>query len=470
MSNLNIQKLLLSILLIIFSLEAFSQFVLSADYRPRAEYRDGYKSLMNASDAPAFFISQRTRLNLAYQNENYKTYLSLQDVRTWGSEKQLVANQDNAFSVHEAWGEVGFAKSKEFSMKFGRQEINLDDARIFGNVDWAQQARSHDALLFKYSNSKILTVQLGVAYNQNMGGLTNTAYRDPGNGSGYKTMQYLWMNKKFLDNDLSVSLLFLNKGNQTSFDYSNNGIIEKDELWDNYSQTIGTHIKYKKNKFGASLNAYYQTGKVAEYRGDLGPRNINGINIGLDLNYKVHKNITLFAGYEFISGQSQTDTTAAYQNTNRSYNPFFGTNHKFNGYMDYFYVGNHINNVGLQDFYFKLKYKKEKISFGADYHAFLSAAQIRDTDIVNTNPTQNMSGFLGSEVDLYAGFPITKGVQFNIVYAMMFATPGMEAIKGGDRKQFNNYAYCEIIIKPVFFDSEKFMAKKLAKQAELLKK
>lgn len=448
--------------------QAFSQFVLSSEIRPRVEYRDGYKKLNTMNDAPAFFVSQRTRLNVAYKTNRFKTYLSLQDVRTWGSQKQLVGNEDNAFSVHEAWGEVFFGKSDVLAMKFGRQEIILDDHRIFGSVGWAQQARSHDALIFKYSNPKILEVQLGLAYNQNMGALSNTSYKDPGNGSGYKTFQYLWLHKKFLDKKLAVSLLFLNKGNEVSYDYNNNFNIDKGEYWDNYSQTLGTHIKYKKDKFGASVSAYYQMGKVAEYRGDLGPRNISAINIGVDLNYKVYKGLTLFAGYEYLSGQSQTDTSAAYQNTNRAFNPFFGTNHKFNGFMDYFYVGNHLNTVGLQDIYFKLKYKHKKFNIGSDYHAFLSGAKIKDSDILNTDPTKNMSGFLGSEIDLYAGFPITKGVNFNINYSMMFGTESMEAIKGGNRKQFNNYAYCQVVIKPVLFDSEKFMQKKLAKQKELL--
>lgn len=462
------KQLLLFAILFSFSQEILAQFVLSGEYRPRLEYRDGYKKLNTMNDAPAFFVSQRTRLNVGYKNDRFNTYLSLQDVRTWGNQSQLVGNEANAFSIHEAWGEVYFAKSNVFSMKFGRQEIDLDDARIFGNVGWAQEARSHDALIFKYKNPKILEVNLGAAYNQNMAGLTNTSYTIPGS---YKTMQYLWLNKKFVDNKLGISLLFLNKGDEVSNDNNTNGTIDKGEYWDNYSQTVGTHINFKQDKFGASLNAYYQAGKVAEYRGSLKtPRSISAFNIGLDVNYQVVKGLTLFAGYEYLSGQSQTDSTGTYKNVNHAYNPFFGTNHKFNGYMDYFYVGNHLNTVGLQDIYFKVKYKNEKFNIGADYHAFLTGAGLRDTDILNTDPTKKMSGFLGSEIDLYAGFPITKGVNFNINYSIMMATKGMEAIKGGDRKQFNNYAYCEIIIKPVFFDSDKFMEKKLEKQAELLQK
>jgi hypothetical protein len=34
--------------------------------------------------------------------------------------------------------------TEAFSMKLGRQEVIYDNSRIFGNVDWAQQGRSHD--------------------------------------------------------------------------------------------------------------------------------------------------------------------------------------------------------------------------------------------------------------------------------------------------------------------------------------
>ncbi len=32
-----------------------------------------------------------------------------------------------------------------------------------------------------------------------------------------------------------------------------------------------------------------------------------------------------------------------------AFTPLYGTNHKFNGWMDYFYVGNHGSSIGLQD-------------------------------------------------------------------------------------------------------------------------
>jgi hypothetical protein len=33
----------------------------------------------------------------------------------------------------------------------------------------------------------------------------------------------------------------------------------------------------------------------------------------------------------------------------KSFNSLYGTNHKFNGWVDYFYVGNHAESIGLVD-------------------------------------------------------------------------------------------------------------------------
>jgi hypothetical protein len=73
-----------------------------------------------------------------------------------------------------------------------------------------------------------------------------------------------------------------------------------------------------------------------------------------------------------------------------AFTPFYGTNHKFNGFMDYFYVGNHINSVGLNDVYLKYNWSKKKFVINADLHYFASAGKIAED-------TENN---LGTELDL----------------------------------------------------------------------
>jgi hypothetical protein len=121
-----------------FGATAQAQFTLDGEIRPRFEYRNGYKSVADSNQSNAAFVQQRTRLNFGYKTEGYVFKVSLQDVRVWGSQPQLIATQaqqnpnGSYLGLHEAWGKAII--SENWALKFGRQEIVLDDSRIFGNV------------------------------------------------------------------------------------------------------------------------------------------------------------------------------------------------------------------------------------------------------------------------------------------------------------------------------------------------
>ena len=101
-------------------------FKIAAQYRVRPEMRHGYKTLSADTSGAAFFITQRARLTFDYKKENLKTYISIQDVRTWGDEEQL--KDVPGLSVNELWIELFFKNN--FSLKMGRQELVYDDQRL----------------------------------------------------------------------------------------------------------------------------------------------------------------------------------------------------------------------------------------------------------------------------------------------------------------------------------------------------
>jgi len=440
--------------LLLLSSTSLAQLTLSGELRPRTEYRHGYKKVADSAQHHAIYTSQRTRLNLTYKTEGYQIKVVTQDVRTWGAQSQLNTT-DPSTSIHEAWGEAFF--NKEWSFKFGRQEIVYDDHRIFGTVGWAQQARSHDVAMFKYKKES-LKLDVGFAYNQNKPQMNTTSYSVP---KSYKAFQYVWLHKDFNDN-LKSSFLFLNNGQQVDY-IDTTG---KAAYHDNYTQTVGTHTKYKKGKFSLAFNGYYQMGKMAVKPA----KDLSAYNIGLDLGYKINDNITAKVGYELLSGNSQTDTTKAYTDVKRGFTPFYGTNHKFNGLMDYFYVGNWTQAVGLQDIYAKIKYKKDKKYIGLDFHLFSAAAPVWDTyayadEIAAGNATpkyKEMSKNLGTEIDLSFGFPLSKGVMFKGGYSMMMASSTLAHLNGvvspslgtPYTKELNSWGYAMIIIKPTFLKQE----------------
>ena len=78
--------------------------------------------------------------------------------------------------------------------------------------------------------------------------------------------------------------------------------------------------------------------------------------LGLDASYKASAKVALGAGVEMISGNDgEAGETGAFF-------PLYGTNHKFNGFMDYFYVGNHANSIGLVDIHASANFTVSKTS------------------------------------------------------------------------------------------------------------
>lgn len=410
---------------------AFSQMTLTGEIRPRTEYRHGFKALPVKSQEHALFTEQRTRLNFGYKDEIYKVKMVLQDVRTWGSQSQLVT-ADGLSSVHEAWGEVFF--NKDFSFKFGRQELAYDDHRILGSVGWAQQARSHDVAMLKYEKGKNgLKIHAAMAYNQDKPQLTTNVYSV---AKSYKTFQYLWLHTPLAQN-LKMSLLFLNNGLQGADTTLNTYHI-------NNSQTIGGRFAFKQNKLKASTAFYFQTGQVGAYTG----QDINASDIMVDVNYGITKNFSIGAGFEQLSGTSQTNAT---NTTNNSFNPLYGTNHKFNGLMDYFFVGNHGNSVGLQDIFGNIKYKKNKMFAMAAFHSFAAAADVNDPNEAG----KAMNSNLGVELDIVGGYKMNKMIQWKFGYSQLFGTDTMVALKGGNKDATANWGWIMLSVKPDFLKKKK---------------
>ncbi len=394
----------LMVLGICFAQFAKAQFKLSGELRPRTELSHGYKTLAYADQNASTITTQRTRLNFDFTNDWIKTALVIQDVRRWGNQPQLVSNEDYALSLHQGWAEVLF--TPEFSLKAGRQELVYDDSRIFGNVGWAQQARSHDVALFKYE--KDFKLHFGIAHHEN-DDLTDSNYDGP---DAYKDLQYIWFNKQW--EKTSFSLLLLNNGVP---------VMEGEEQKTKYSQTLGGRLTTAIEPVKLATNLYYQSGKHAS------GRDISALNFLLEATAA---SFTL--GYEYLSG------TAYDESDFKSFTPLYGTNHKFNGFMDYFYVGNHGGSVGLNDIYLKYGYSKDKFGFNAHLHYFAAAADI----------SANADKYLGTELDLAASWAVQPAAKISLGFSTLFAGDSMEMIKGGDSSVTQYWGYVMLSVTPDF--------------------
>lgn len=412
------RKLISTVIATLIVFSAFGQqFDLSAELRPRYENRHGFKTLLETNAKGSNFVSQRTRLNFGFKNEKLRLKIVMQNVRVWGDVGTL-SSDDKASALHEAWAEA--IVNTKTSFKLGRQEIVYDDHRIFGNVGWAQQARSHDALLFKYTPNATNKLDIGLALNSDSQSNVDNLYS---NAAGYKSLQYAWYHGVF--NKLGVSFLLLNTGIEY-LDVNNEQTID-------YMQTIGPRLTYKSGKFNANAAAYLQTGKSKDSK-------VKASYFAGNIGYKFTKEWSLGLGVDQLSG---TNSNASSTDI-KSFAPLFGTNHKFNGFMDYFYVGNHANSVGLRDLNMTLGYSKNKFSAKLIPHLFSAAADVFDG-------ATKMDARLGTEIDFTIGYKIAKDINLNAGFSKMFATETMEVLKGGDKDENNSWAWVMITFKPNLF-------------------
>ncbi|SHN25483.1 hypothetical protein SAMN04488057_11428 [Cyclobacterium lianum] len=415
---------------LLFSQSVFGQFKLDGQLIQRAEFRNGFSKLIPENQSPAGFIAQRARLQASYQSEPVNFYMSIQDIRVWGNTPQVKLT-DTFLSVHEAYAELPIGDS--WKIKLGRQELNYDNFRFLGNLDWALQARAHDFALIKQEQGN-RKIHFGAGYNQDAMHLSGNLFETT---NQYKYAQLFRYENKW--EKLQLSMLFWNDGRQY-IERDNTGTIIQDEVY--HRQTIGLPtVKYQ---FGQTLltGFYYQ-----QFGKDPMGRKSSGYDINVQASQQIPlksqgKKLKFAAGIEILSGTPTNDLSE-----NKSFSPLYGTNHLYNGYMDLFYVGGtHENNVGLTDIYLKGRHDFNPSFFiQTDAHFFSSQADV----YTNFVSGELMDKRLGTEIDLSFGLVFNQAISLQGGYSQFFHSDTMEHIHAnGQLKNLQNWAYLMLIVRP----------------------
>lgn len=406
----------------------YGQFNLDGQYVVRSEIRNGYGQPIREDSDLAAFVAHRARLQAGYQKDAFSFYASVQDIRTWGSTPQTKVS-DDFLSVHEAWLETKLGD--RWKIKLGRQELNFDNARFLGNLDWALQGRAHDFALVKYEENN-LKLQFGGGFNQDAQKLDDNTFRVP---NQYKTAQLARLENSV--GNLQYSVLFWNDGRQFNVADSAGTTINKGVR---HRQTIGMPtLRYKAGNTLFSGFYYYQLGR------DLAGRKVKAYDLSAQVTQQVQldslsgRMLRLTGGFEILSG------TASNSSVNRSFSPLYGTNHMHNGYMDLFYVGGaHENNVGLQDYYLRTRLDfSPKFFTQLDGHAFLAQADVL------SGTGQNLEKYLGTELDLTVGHVFNEAISLQAGYSQFFFSDTFEAVqRRGTLKNSQNWGYLMLIFRP----------------------
>lgn len=404
---------------------AFAQLELEAEIRPRTEFRNGFKTLLDKGEDPALFTEQRSRLGLYFGKNGLELKFTGQDVRLWGQTGQI-SKSDALSSVYEAWGRI--ALSDKWALQVGRQELVYDDQRIFGSLNWAAQGRSHDAARIQFADSAFKAHGI-LAFNQDgsipePAKVSGTVYQSPkgftqvgGGLPNYKSLQALWAQQKWAGGQVSGLAL------HTSWQTADSSEVNR--------YTLGLNARQNLLKSLTWVGAYYhQLGK------DLAKRRVNAYLLSNQLQLRPRSGLQLILGNDWISGSRPNSTGSS------TFDPLFGTHHKFYGLMDYFYVGNpHAQagrTVGLIDTYLKVnRVWSKKLRNQLQVHHFRSPVAISAAAEGDSDPSEH----LGWEIDLVLHFIPRNGLKVSGGYSQMIGSDSLELLKGGDQQRLQNWAW-----------------------------
>ncbi|ULQ52812.1 alginate export family protein [Flavihumibacter fluvii] len=517
-------RLLLTLTCALVASVSTAQFTLFGQLRTRTEVRNGLGNLVPKGAQAAVFTSQRTRLSLGYKWDRINFGIAIQDVRVWGQDASSISNADgNRLMLHEGWADITLANKADstitfrwvdqLSLKVGRQELNYDDVRLVGNLDWLQQARRHDMALLKMLH-KGWQVNLGYAFGQNTDafGYTGTTYV-PGNvvpyvknsegvlvptpaglvplsaggsvannsskngspvflnppntnaaSQAYKSFTSLYISKTFKQTKFSA-LYFNDRFGKYAIDsvFSDGGIVygrrfTKTSATDPFDYA-GVSSRFT---YGLMINQAFGNekgfGKVAiqtAYYQQSGKNRdgvaLNAYHFTLAATYMKGK-MSITPGFDVLSGN---DAGSPSGKDNR-FDPLYGTPHKHWGSMDYFYVGTGSPAGGLNNFYIKTKYTGKALAAGVDIHSFSL-----NKNMLKANG-ETIGKKLGTEIDLLLNYNLNKITNLELGYSLMAATNSMPFAKGqaltdqaaSNYRKSGTWFYAMLRISPEFFNSK----------------
>ena len=354
------------------------------EIRPRYEYADVKDNSVDAGQA----FTARTKLVVSgtlLGVEGLTANVGVISVNNFGYTKydsKFDYTNGNGGTLNPGSGKYDVIKDPQYAMisnadinykvgktllHAGRSQVNLDNQRFIGTVGWRQLERSYDTVFVADNSVENLNLLAAWVYGfQGVGAGptadTNTVLL---HGS-YKVMEPLTITAY----DYMIANLADTYGIALTGKYKTNGV--KLSYRAEYAQQNDPSMTIH-DKVGTTKTSDIKA-DASYYNLDLGA-NISGVIVG--------------ANYEFLSGTDGNDGKTAF-------NPLLGTNHKFNGWADMFFVSQNPDG-GLIDFNGRIGYKAK--GFGkllAVYHQFTADKKMSDNAGGKTDD-------LGSEVDfLYA--------------------------------------------------------------------
>ncbi len=306
---------------------------ISGDMRVRPEFRTN--SNFGATKDNRFFTQQLVRLGFNYDiSPDVAFFVQAQVANNFGDVASGHPGINPNHSGTNLFMRQGFMLVRNFlapnlTLKAGRQLVVWGNHRIFGHFDWNNVGFAFDGITLRYNHGKVpveagwLIIAEGNCANQNSGGCGAST-----SGGGYGgDANLLFVRLPMKLSGITVEPAWITEFGGAGTTTANFG---GGQHGNQTRHTVGARIAAKKGIVDATVEGYYQFGKV----GAAGAASTTDINAGA---FHIDAGVTLPApmnpriGAEFNYGSGDDSGTDGDAGT---FSQLFPTNHIHFGYMD----------------------------------------------------------------------------------------------------------------------------------------
>jgi hypothetical protein len=391
----------------------------------------------HGADVDNEYLLSRIRFHAAFAEDWWSVMAEGQSSLAAGDERWAYANnpkvagtvarqgegpESDSIDLHQAFVTLG---NKEFplSLKVGRQELSYGEERLVGAVNWNNIGRVFDAAKARWQ-----TEWFGADFFASRVVIPEDGRFDVANNYDWFSGVYATITK-IPKNTWELYFLSRNASTQASA-AEPSPQFPQPSARDIY--TLGTRLKSLPGQLGPWDYKLETAGQLGDFRDPrLGPNSAR-------LDHQAYM-VSAQAGYTFASVAAKPRLGLEYDFASGDSNPgdgkhetfenLFPTNHKFYGYMDFVSLQNIHDLRGI----FQLQ-PHPRLSLAIEGHGFWLAdthdnfytASGTPRGGISTTPGNNYginpsySNFVGTELDVIAGYALTRFAQLEAGYGHFF--------------------------------------------------
>lgn len=417
-----------------------NQWDIGGDVRLRYEVKEGFGIAGktgsvdfrdHGADVNNDYFLERLRLHVGYTEKWWNVYIEGQSSLVQSDErKAFVAAapplphtatyvgdgpESDQIDLHQAYFTVGNHKEFPVSLKVGRQELSYGDERLIGAFGWNNIGRAFDAAKVRWQNA-----WFAADFFTGMPVVPRDGQFDMPNSYDWISGAYLTWTQ--VPKTILETYFLARNASREAANFFRSPQFPQPTARDIY--TIGGRLKSKPGEFGHwdyLMEGAYQFGNYAA--------TFTGRRLEQSAYMFVGQIGYTFADawatprvaleYSFSSGdENSTD------GTHGTFDNLFPTNHKFYGYMDFLSLQN------LQDLRAIYQIKPTtRMSVSLEGHAFWLADTSDALYTVAGGPrttggygiNKKYDNYVGSEIDLIAGYALTRYASLEAGYGHFFA-------------------------------------------------